>query len=148
MRQMCDSVHLRLDRDRDLLLDLLGGMARPLRDDARVDVGDVGVRFDGQIVERDHAPEEQHHAKAHDHHALAKREIDDAADHRGYCSTVRTNCSPLRTRAWPGVTPCRISWIPSPLSLPPCPTTACNVPAPVLRQSQSPYTDSTTPPAA
>ena len=40
-----------LDRNRDLLLDLLGGSAGPLRDDADVVVGDVRIGFDRQVVE-------------------------------------------------------------------------------------------------
>ena len=39
-----------LKRHGDLLLDLLGGAARPLRDDGDVVVGDVGIGFDGQVV--------------------------------------------------------------------------------------------------
>ena len=46
-------------RDGDLLLDLFGGAAGPLRDDLDVVVGDVGIGLDGQVVERDDAPDEQ-----------------------------------------------------------------------------------------
>ena len=40
------AVHLDLDRDRDLLLDIFGGAARPLGDDLNVVIGHVRIRFD------------------------------------------------------------------------------------------------------
>ena len=59
MRQVPDAVHLRLDRDGDLLLDLLGCASGPLRDDPDVFVGHIGIGFDRQIVKRDDAPDQQ-----------------------------------------------------------------------------------------
>jgi hypothetical protein len=45
--------------NRHLLLDLLGGDARPLRDDLDVVVGHVGISFDRQLMERNSAPDKQ-----------------------------------------------------------------------------------------
>ena len=59
MLHVRDAGHLDLDGDGDLLLNLFGGASGPLRDDLDVVVGDVGVGFDGQVVERDDAPGEE-----------------------------------------------------------------------------------------
>ena len=40
-------------------LDFFGGMSGPLRDDLGVRIGHIGIRFDGQIVKRDDAPDEE-----------------------------------------------------------------------------------------
>ena len=53
MLQVRHAVHHDLKRNGDLLLHLFGGAARPLGDDLDVVVGHVGIRFDGQAVERD-----------------------------------------------------------------------------------------------
>ncbi len=45
-----DAVQLHFERNRDLLLDLLGRVAGPLGDDLRIGVGDVGVGLNGKIV--------------------------------------------------------------------------------------------------
>ncbi len=49
-------VHHDFERNGDLLLDLFGGDSRPLRDDLDVVIGDVGISFHGEIVERDRRP--------------------------------------------------------------------------------------------
>jgi hypothetical protein len=56
---MGDAIQFHLERNRDLLFDLFGSVTRPLRDDLRVGVGDVGICFDGQGMERDDAPDEE-----------------------------------------------------------------------------------------
>ncbi len=56
MFQVRKPVHHDFDGNRDLLLHFFGRPARPLRDDLDVVVGDVGVRFDGQVAERNDAP--------------------------------------------------------------------------------------------
>ncbi len=58
MSHVGHSVHHDLQRDGDLLLDLLGGDTRPLRDNLHVVVGYVGVRFHRQGMERVAAPYE------------------------------------------------------------------------------------------
>jgi len=52
MRQVRDTIHNDLERDGDLLLHLFGGPARPLRNDLDVVVGDVGIRLNRQVAER------------------------------------------------------------------------------------------------
>ena len=56
MREMRNSIHLDFDRNRDLLLHLLGGPAGPLRDDGCVVVRDIGIGLDGQVMKRDRLP--------------------------------------------------------------------------------------------
>ena len=56
MRHVRDARHVDLDGNGDLLLDVFGGAAGPLRDDLDVVVGDVGIGFDGEVVERDGCP--------------------------------------------------------------------------------------------
>ena len=46
-----NAVHAVFERNRDLLLDLLGGDARPLRDDFDVVIGNVGISFDRKLME-------------------------------------------------------------------------------------------------
>ena len=57
---MSDTVQDHFERNRNLLLDFLCRMARPLGNDLRIGVGDVGVGLDGQIVEGNDAPDEEH----------------------------------------------------------------------------------------
>ena len=58
--EMSNSVEFHFERNRDLLLDFFCGVTRPLRDDLRVGIGDVGIRLDGQGVEGNDAPDEKH----------------------------------------------------------------------------------------
>ena len=78
---MRDAVHHDFERNRDLLLDLLGRDPGPLRDDLDVVVGHVRIRFDRQIVERDRAPDEQQHGERQDQKPVVQRKIDKAANH-------------------------------------------------------------------
>ena len=95
MLQVRDSIDLNLDRDGDLLLDLFGGSAGPLRDDLNPGVRDVGIGFDGQIVEGDHAPYKEEQGGAQDNEAVVEGEIDEAANH--CCSAVFWNSRALAT---------------------------------------------------
>ena len=79
--QMRNARHHDLDRNRDLLLHFLGRPARPLRDDGDVVVGDIGVRLDRQVVERDGAPDQQQDGHRQDHEPVVEREIDKTANH-------------------------------------------------------------------
>ena len=81
MRHVGDARHLDLDGDGDLLLDFFGGAAGPLGDDLDVVVGDVGIGFDGQVVEGDGAPGEEDDGRAEDEPAIVQRKIDEATNH-------------------------------------------------------------------
>ena len=75
------AVELALERNGDLLLDLLGGEARRLGDHLRGGVGDVGIGFDRElgpgIVAVDGGEDADHR---HDQ-ALAQREADEPVNH-------------------------------------------------------------------
>jgi hypothetical protein len=75
------AVHHDFDRYGDLLLDLFGGAARPLRNDLNVVVGDVRVRFDGKTLERYDAPRKQQDGERHHQQSVIEGEINQAADH-------------------------------------------------------------------
>ena len=81
MREVSHAVQLRLDRNRDLLLHFFRRTARPLRDDPNILVGDVGIGFDGQVVERNDSPDEQQHAHGQHEHAVSQRKINQRPDH-------------------------------------------------------------------
>ncbi len=79
---MGDAVQFYFERNGDLLLDFFGGVTGPLRDDLRVGVGDVGIGFDGQSVERNDAPDKEHERSAEDEQGIRESEIDGLANHR------------------------------------------------------------------
>ena len=87
--------HLDFDRHGDLLLDLFGGAAGPLRDDLDVVVGDVGVGLDGKVVEGDDSPAEEHDRKTDDQPAIVQRKIDETSNH--YWSAVFCSASTFET---------------------------------------------------
>src|SRR6185437_12443043 len=89
------AIHGHFDRDRDLLLDLLGGDAGPLRDDFDVVVGDVGIGLYRKVVERQDAPGEEQNAHRYYQDPVLKREIDQLPDH--CASTVPSNATTSRT---------------------------------------------------
>src|ERR1700687_6195029 len=101
------------ERDRDLLFDLFSGMAGPLRDDLRVSVGDVGIRFDGQITKRNDAPDEQHQRHAEYQDAIAQREIDEQTNHLPCSEAAAENASASATSSSPTFAPWRICCRPS-----------------------------------
>ena len=96
MRHMRNAVHHDFERNRDLLLHLLGGDSRPLRDDLDVVVRDVGIGFDRKLMERNRAPDEQQKRRRQHQKAVVQREIDELANHSPYCSTVFWKTSALR----------------------------------------------------
>ena len=76
-----NTVHHGFERDRDLLLDLLGGDSRPLRDDIDIVVRHVRIRFDRKLVERNNPPcKEQDRGRQHQK-AVLQRKIDKPPDH-------------------------------------------------------------------
>ena len=75
------AVHHDLERNRDLLLHLLGGDSRPLRDDLDVIVRHVGIRFHRKLVERNRAPPEQQKRRGQHEKAVLQREINQLANH-------------------------------------------------------------------
>ena len=106
------AVHHDLKRNRDLLLHLFGGDSRPLRDDLDVIVRDVGIGFDGKLVERDRTPPTNSRtAAASTRKRFVQREIDELANHlfTPYCSTVFWNTSAFATTWSPGLRPATTS---------------------------------------
>src|SRR5271156_3211543 len=59
MLEMRNSVHLNFNGDGDLLFDFFGGATGPLGDDLDVVVRHVRIGFDGEVVERNGAPNQQ-----------------------------------------------------------------------------------------
>src|SRR6516162_5297046 len=100
---MGNSVHLDLDGDGDLLLDFLGRPSRPLRDHLHPRVRHVGIRLDRQVVERDHAPNEEKQSRTEHNEAVVQSEIEECANH--CCSAVFWNSSAFATTCWPGEIP-------------------------------------------
>src|SRR6202165_4401883 len=101
------------ERDGDLLFDLFGSVARPLRDDLRISVGDIGIRFYGQIAKRDDAPDEQHQRHAEYQDAIAQREIDEQTNHLPCSEAAAENASASATSSSPTFAPWRICCRPS-----------------------------------
>src|SRR5215469_1076642 len=102
MHHSGDAVHHGLERNGDLLLNLLGGNTGPLRDDFDVVVGYVRVSLNGQIVERDDAPDKKHEGQSENQQAIAQREIDDAANHRAlpsFLAPPTDNSKPIHARS-------------------------------------------------
>jgi hypothetical protein len=81
MRQVSDAIHLRLNRNRDLLLDFFGGAPGPLRDDVDISIRNVRVRFDRKCVKGVRAPQKQNDAHRQDQEPVPQGEIDDALNH-------------------------------------------------------------------
>ena len=73
---MRNSVHHDFERDRHLLLDLLGRDARPLGDDFDVVISHVRVGFDRQLMERNSTPDKQQHREGDYQYPVVEREID------------------------------------------------------------------------
>ena len=61
--EMGHTIHLSFDWDGDLLLYFFGSAPRPLRHDLHPGVGDVGIGFYRQRVERVHTPRQQHNSE-------------------------------------------------------------------------------------
>src|SRR5271167_4071576 len=120
MRKIRNPVHLDFNRYGDLLLHFFRSSSRPLRDHLHPSVSYVWIGLDGQVVERDHAPDKKEERHAQNNEAVVQSEIDERANH--CCPTVVWNSSALVTTRWPGVIPEMISCM-SPGSMSP-PTTA------------------------
>ncbi len=101
---MRDPRHLDLDRDRDLLLHLLGGATRPLRYHRHVVVGDVRVGLDRQVVEGEGAPGEEQDSCRQDHELVGESEVDQLANHLCVSRSVVRLPDRLNSRAaWPAL---------------------------------------------
>src|SRR5271165_1720406 len=128
MLKMRDAVHLDFDGNCDLLLDLLRGPARPLRNDLHPSVGDIGIGFDRQVVERDHAPNKEKNRHAQDNEAAIQGEINDGANHYCCCSAEFWNSSALPTTCWLSARPETISCRPPGSISPPTTSVRRNLP--------------------
>ena len=64
--------------------------ARPghWRDDLHVVVGHIGIGFDGEIVERDRAPDEQKRRQGQNNKAVVERGIYQCANHETFSSVI------------------------------------------------------------
>jgi len=99
MLHVREASHLDFNGNGDLLLDFFGGAARPLRDDLDVVVGDVGIGFDGKLMERDGTPGEEEESSSDNQPAIVQREIDEAANHlRATLLFARNGASSHRDR--------------------------------------------------
>src|SRR5581483_171212 len=72
-----NSGHLDLDRDGDVALDLLGGLARALRDDVNERGNGVGIRLDVELREKREATDEDQRQQDRQKDALLQRECND-----------------------------------------------------------------------
>src|SRR5208337_3161019 len=102
------TVHHDLQRNGDLLLDLLGRDSRPLRYDLHVIVRDVGIGFHGKLVERNRAPSEQQQRRREYEKTVLECEINELANHllgHPYCSTVFWNTSAFDITRSPDLIP-------------------------------------------
>ena len=91
--QAGDAVERALQRDRDLLLDLLGGVPEVLGHDLRGRVRDVGVGLDRQLLPRVHPERADHQEHGDDQPALAQARGDELPDHCSMTASVVCACS-------------------------------------------------------
>src|ERR1035438_9163482 len=143
MRQVRNPVQLNFERNGDLLFHFLRRMARPLRDDLRIGISHVGIRFNRQVVKRNNAPHEQHERSAQHQQPAVQSDVDGLADHLlfllsyFFSATSLENSSAFATTSSPAFTPSRISCKPSGASPSACTTTRRKLPPPSLRKTQS-----------
>src|SRR5260370_9595646 len=117
MVQVRDSWHLNLSRNCHLLFDMFRGVSRPLGDDVDIVVGDIRIRLNREVVERDRSPGKEQKGNCQNNEAVAQREVDEFADH---CpSNVDSSWRTLETSCWPGVMPESISCLLPASILPP-----------------------------
>src|SRR6202790_113612 len=81
MSQVGNTIQLDLKRDGDLLFHLFCGVTGPLGNDLDVGVGDVWIGFNGQIVERNDAPNEQDDSETHHQDPIVQRQVNQVTDH-------------------------------------------------------------------
>ena len=101
MHDMRDAVHDDFERNRDLLFDLFCRNPWPLRDDLDVVIGHVGIRLNGQSLERNNPPSKKDQCQSQDKKAVAESEINDSANHfiAPQCFAVAKRLRPLDLRA-------------------------------------------------
>src|ERR1700688_1962034 len=135
MLQVRDAVHHDFDWNGDLLFHFFGGVAGPLRDHLHVVVGDIGVSFHWQIVERDGAPNEKKYRGRQHQEPVLESEVDQPPNH--YCSTVFWKTRALVTTGWPGWMPETISCMLPGSIFPPTTSMRWNRPSPAGTYTQS-----------
>src|SRR5262249_40359190 len=109
--QVRDSIHLDLDRNGDLLLDLLRRPPGPLRDHLHPGVGHIRISLDRQLLEGDDSPNKEQDGEAQHDEAVVQREGHEPTNH--YCCTVFWNSRALTTTCWPTLSPDSTScWLP------------------------------------
>ena len=92
---MRNPIEFYFERNCNLLLDFFGSVARPLSDDLRIGIGDVRIGFDGQVMERDNAPDKKHERSAEYQQSVTESKVDQSPNH-SFCSA-----SPWKTAARP-----------------------------------------------
>src|SRR6185369_2798371 len=80
-RQLRQPIHLRLNRNRNLLLHFLGSAPRPLRDHLDIIIGYVRISLHRQRLERNSAPDQQQDADSQNQEPVAQRKIDRLLNH-------------------------------------------------------------------
>src|SRR5580765_7712449 len=110
MLQVWNPVHLNFQGNGDLLFDFFCGASGPLRDYLYPSVGNVGISFDRELLERDDAPQKQKRRHAQHDEAIIERALDQQADH--YCSAMFWNSSALATTFCPALRPPATSCMP------------------------------------
>src|SRR5271165_2410089 len=137
MREVGNSVQLRFDRNRDLLLNFFSSPSWPLRNDPHIFVGNVGIRFDREIVKRDDAPNQQANAQPHNEHAIAQCKVDQKSDHPYCSSAVEESCSALVATFCCGCSPLVTCTKPSLVCGPNCSAVRRNCLSPMGTKTQS-----------
>src|ERR1700691_3718662 len=102
-----NTVHYSLERNRDLLFNLLCGNAGPLRDHIDIVVRYVRIGFDGKPVKGDDSPGKQQDRTRQNEKAVLQREIYKPSNH--CASSVASSWRTFETTCWPGAMPERIS---------------------------------------
>src|SRR5579871_1290197 len=103
MGHVRNAVQRDLERDRDLLLNLLSRMTWPLSDDLRVSVGHVWISFNGQPVEGNNSPNKQDDGNAENQDAITQGKVNEVANHFPCPAIAAENSSALVTICWPGL---------------------------------------------
>ena len=128
MLHVGDAGHLNFDGDGDLLLYFFRRAPRPLCDHLNIVVGNIGIRFDRQVMERDGAPDKQQDGDCQDHEPVVQRKINQTTNH--YWSTVFCSSRAFDTTCCPAASPEVTSCIPPAIIAPPATPTRLNFPSP------------------
>src|SRR5215472_1127985 len=102
---MGHTAQIHFQGDRDLLFNLFGRVTRPLGNDLRVSVRDVGIRLDGKIVKGNNAPEEEDKRRAQHEHSVAQGEVNQVTDHLPWLAMAVENSSAAAITWSPGFNP-------------------------------------------